>query len=443
MNPGLFSVKDSLANKISYYHLMLLMASLPFDRFYSHLILGSFALHTLIHLKKDDIKAAFKWRTLALQSVFFITVLATVYSLNKPAGLGEWGKQIVILLFPVFFCLNPLNLQKYKSNLLLSFALVCTATIIYLYADAFVTIRHYGLPLKSIFSGAFTNHNFSEPIAMHATFFSMQVVVVLVYILSVLVKEPFTYKKLAFVFCGLILTGGLIQLCSKSVFVALMIIINLAVPYFLLQKGKRLKYMVVSFSLSLLMVAGVLYSGTLRERFVSELKLDMSKASADETNDGRLARWKVVATLIAQKPIAGYGSGTEVALLQDEFFNHKLYNSYLNRLNAHNQYLSLLLKSGIIGLLIYLATLAFGFNIALKKKDLLFFTFMILVTVVGLSENLLDVDKGIFFYAFFFSFFFFSNDGHGEDSAQPFATPLQNNLQAAVSEDAVVLLGAN
>jgi O-antigen ligase len=443
MNPGLFSVKDSLANKISYYHLMLLMASLPFDRFYSHLILGSYALHTLIHLKKDDIKKVFKWRTLILQSVFFITVLATIYSLNKPVGLGEWGKQVVILLFPVFFCLNPLNLGKYKSNLLLSFALVCTATIIYLYADVFATIKHYGLPLKNIFSGAFTNHNFSEPIAMHATFFSMQVVVALVYILSVLIKEQSTYKKLVYLFCGLVLTSGLIQLCSKSVFVALMIIINLAVPYFLLQKGKRLKYMAVSFSLSLLMVAGVLSSGTFRERFVNELKLDITKASKDETNDGRLTRWKVVTQLIAQKPIAGYGSGTEIGLLQYEFFSHKLYNSYLNRLNSHNQYLSLLLKSGIIGLLIYLATLAFGFNIALKKKDLLLFTFMILVTIVCLSENLLDVDKGICFYAFFFSFFIFSDERSVEDSSQPFVTPLQHNNHATVSKSSAVLLDAN
>jgi O-antigen ligase len=443
MNPGLFSVKDSLANKISYYHLMLLLASLPFDRFYSHLILGSFAIHTLIHLKKDGVKAVLKWRTLALQSVFFITVLATVYSLNKPAGLDEWGKQIVILLFPVFFCLNPLNLGKYKSNLLLSFALVCTATVFYLYADAFATIKHYGLPLKSIFSGAFTNHNFSEPIAMHATFFSMQVMVALVYILSVLIKEPSTYKKLAYLFCGLILTGGLIQLCSKSVFVALMIIINLVVPYFLLQIGKRLKYMAVSFSLSLLIVAGVLYSGTFRERFVSELKLDMTKASAGETNDGRLARWNVVAGLITQKPIAGYGSGTEIGLLQNEFFNHKLYNSYLNRLNAHNQYLSFLLKSGIIGLLIYLATLAFGFGIALKKKDLLFFTFMILVAIVCLSENLLDVDKGICFYALFFSFFIFADERAVKDSPSSFVTPLQHNNYADVSENAAVLLEAN
>jgi O-antigen ligase len=142
----------------------------------------------------------------------------------------------------------------------------------------------------------------------------------------------------------------------------------------------------------------------------------MAKASDTEVFDGRFARWNVVTELIKKKPITGYGSGSETALLQDGFFNHKLYNSYLNRLNSHNQYLSFLLKTGVGGLLIYLGTLAFGFSVALKKKDLLFFAFMMLVAIVSLSENLLDVDKGIFFYAFFFSFFFFSVQS-GADNA--------------------------
>jgi len=90
------------------------------------------------------------------------------------------------------------------------------------------------------------------------------------------------------------------------------------------------------------------------------------------------------------------------------FFSHKLYNSFLNKLNSHNQYLSLWLNSGILGCLIYVATLLSGFNRAVKKKDLLFFTFILLIIIVSLSENVLDVDKGVFFYAFFYSFFSFS-----------------------------------
>jgi len=407
---GLFQIKDSLTNKISYYHLMLLMASLPFDRFYSHLILISYGIHTLIHLKPSVVKPLFKWRTIILQSVFFITVLSTFYSINPHEGFNDWGKQIPIFLFPIFFCLNPLDIKKYRPQLLLSFALICTGTVIYLYADALITIRHYQLPVSAILSGAFINHNFAEPIDMHATFFSMQLVIALIYMISILIKEKNRYTRVFYLLCSIVLTAGLVQLSSKSVLVVLLIVINIAVPYFIFKSSKRWKYVLISASSSVVLISGILYSGAFRERFLNEFQIDISKATINETSDGRLARWQVVTELINKKPITGYGTGSEMELLQDAFYKHKLYNSYLSKLNAHNEYLSVLLNSGIIGFLIYVATLIWGINIAFKQKDLFFFTFILLMAIVSLSENVLDVDKGIFFYAFFFAFFSFSNE---------------------------------
>ena len=389
---------------------MLLMASLPFDRFYSHLILISYGIHTLIHLKPSVVKPLFKWRTIILQSVFFITVLSTFYSINPHEGFNDWGKQIPIFLFPIFFCLNPLDIKKYRPQLLLSFALICTGTVIYLYADALITIRHYQLPVSAILSGAFINHNFAEPIDMHATFFSMQLVIALIYMISILIKEKNRYTRVFYLLCSIVLTAGLVQLSSKSVLVVLLIVINIAVPYFIFKSSKRWKYVLLSASLSIVLISGILYSGAFRERFLNEFQIDISKATINETSDGRLARWQVVTELINKKPITGYGTGCEMELLQDAFYKHKLYNSYLSKLNAHNEYLSVLLNSGIIGFLIYVATLIWGINIAFKQKDLLFFTFILLMAIVSLSENVLDVDKGIFFYAFFFAFFSFSNE---------------------------------
>lgn len=407
---GLFRIEDSLANKISFYHIMLLMASLPFDMFYSHLILISFALHTLIHLNKKNIKPVFTLRTLALQSVFFVTLVCIIYTTDTNQAFTELGRRSIIFLIPILFCLNPLDIKKYRPQLLLWFALVCTLAIIYLYIDAFITIRHYHLPFSVLFSKFFANHNFSEPINMHATFFSMQVAISLVYLLSVLLKEKVLYNKLFYLACCIVLTAGLIQLSSKSVCITLFVIINIAVPYFLLKGVMRRKFILVTASLSVLLIAGILLSGTFRERYITELTTDLSPAKANQVLDSRLTRWKVVVDLIEKKPLTGYGTGTEVALLHDSFFNNKLYNSFLHNLNAHNQYLSFLLKSGIIGLLIYIATLAFGFRIAFQQKDLLFIAFMAIITTVSFSENFLDVDKGIFFYAFFFPFFIFSDE---------------------------------
>ena len=407
---ALFHLNDSPANKVGYYHLIALLASLPFDMFYSHVILISLAFHTIIHFKKDKVNPVFRLRTLALQSVFLVTVLATIYTINRQEAFNEWGKQITILIFPLLFCFNPINLKKYRSQLLLWFAVVCTAAIIYLYADAFVVIAHYKLPVLTIFSSYFTNHNFADPIGMHATFFSMQVLLALVYLLSVLIKEKVFYRKLIYLACSAILMLGLIQLCSKSISVALLLALNLGLPWFLLQGAKRWKFMIASVSLSVLVIAGIFSSEVFRSRYIDELKNDFSKSSLVETSDTRLERWDVSIGLIKKSPVIGYGSGSEISLLQNNFFERKLFDSYLKKLNTHSQYLSFLLKSGVIGLLIYLLTLVFGFTRSVREKDFVFFTFMMLIAIVSVSENLLDVDKGIFFYAFFFSFFVFSSE---------------------------------
>jgi len=409
----LFPARDSLVNKISYYHLLLFLACLPFDRFYSHIILISFIIHTLIHFNRQQVKPVFTLSVLVLQSVFFVTVFSTFYAVNKSAGYSEWGKQITVLLFPLVFCLSSFDLKKYRPSLLLGFSLVCAATIAYLYFDAIHIIRHYKLPFSTIFSTAFVNHNFSEPINIHATFLSMQVVIALVYLLSVLIKEKSLNYKVLYITCIFFLFAGVIQLCSKSVFICLFLAINLVIPFFLLDGHKRRNFMIVTASVSIILIAGIFKSGTFRERYISDLKSDLTESTIGESSESRLARWQVTGELISIHPITGYGAGSEVGLLQKAFYERKYYSSFLHQLNAHNQYLSFLLKSGIIGLLIYIATLIAGFRMAIKRKDPLFFTFMLLIAIVSASENILDVDKGIIFYAFFFSFFTFSSQMRG------------------------------
>lgn len=407
----LFLIRDSLANKISYYHLMLLLLSLPFDRFYSHLILASLAIHTIIQFRGDSAKLLFTWRTAILQSVFWITLIGTLYTINFQQSLSEWELDLPILLMPLIFCFNSLDLKKYRHNLLAVFSLGCTATILYLYFDALVTIRHYHLPWSSILSPAFTNHNFSEPIDMHATFLSLQIAIALIYMLSRLVSEQLNRSAtLLCLFCSLVLTAGIIQLSSKSIFAALFLVINFAIPWFLLHRKRRLWYLLISGGLSCVLLLGIFNSRALHDRFLVELKEDLSPSFAGQTVEPRLERWKISVNLIQKAPIVGHGTGSEIQLLQEQYFAKKFYSSYLHRLNSHNQYLSFLVKTGIWGLGIYIIVLVYCFKRSIKKRDLVFFSFMILITVVSLSENILDADKGVMFYGVFMSYFVFVSE---------------------------------
>jgi O-antigen ligase len=434
----LFLIRDNLANKITFYHLAVFLVSLPFYRFYSHLVLISFAIHTLIHFNKLALKPLFTRRTLVLQSVFFVTAISTIYAANKTLAFNEWGLEITILLMPLFFCINPLDLKKYCPQLLTIFSLGCAATIIYLYLNAIITLRFYNMPLSMLFSPAFTNHNFAQPIDMHATFFSLQIGLALVFIIAALIKERRLVDRVFYSLVGLILLAGIIQLSSKSVFAALFLTVNIALPLFLLQGAGRVRFIAIA-GLSTMIIAGLLFSSrTFRDRYLTQLNEDFSSLKTNQRVEPRILRWGLTIELIEKSPVIGYGAGSEIPLLQDKYFAKKYYTSYLHRLNAHNEYMSFLIKSGIWGLAVYTLTLIYGFRIAIRKKDILFFAFMILLSVVSLSENILDVDKGVMFYSFFFPFFIFISE-QKEKLAIPFERH-KNLRKAATNRIAVTSL---
>jgi len=401
----LFLISDSLENRISFYHLALLLVSLPFDMFYSHIILGSFAVHTFIHLKKERLKNIFTWQTLVLQSVFFVTVFSTIYATNKQAAFTQWGLHITILILPVLFSLTNFDLKRYLPKLLTLFALACSVTVVYLFASAFTTIKHYGLPLKTLFSSLFVNHNFSEPINIHATFFSMQLVIALVWFFMLMKDASSNKQRLLYAICSLVIMGGLLQLCSKSILFIVFLLINIGVPVYLLKSKQRVRYIAASVLISAVLIAGIFQLKTFRQHYYTLLKQDFTNIHQTTTADSRLSRWQVSTERIGQRPLTGYGAGSELPLLHEAFFKAKLYNSFINNLNSHCQHLSFWLKSGLWGLAVYLFTLGYGIRLALKHRSMLLMGFMVTIVIVSLSENLLDVDKGVIFYSLFLVLF--------------------------------------
>ena len=397
-----FYIKDSIENRISYYHLLFFLVALPFDRLYSTLILISFILHSAIYFDLKRIGKVDKV-TFIPQLVFFVTMISAIYSPSSSKSLAVLGNQMAILIFPLLFTLTTLDLAKYRSWLMEGLTMSCTLTIVYLYFDAFHTIFYYKLPVWKLFSLAFVNQNFSEPLDMHPTYLSMLIVLSIVYSLSKIMQK--SGKNVYYLGSCFILFAGLIQLGSKSALLSLMIIIIFGVPWFLINKKYRLRFLLYSLFVSVLLISGIFSLQGFRNRFIVTLQNDLTNSKGAVSMNGRLDRWKVAADLIKKSPFLGTGSGSEIPLLRESYFERKMYGPYIFSLNAHNQYLSFLITSGIVGLLIYLGTLGWGLRHSIRNKDVLLFSFIVLTIIVSFSEDLLDVNKGIFFYAFFYSFF--------------------------------------
>jgi O-antigen ligase len=403
----LFIIQDNLENKITYVHLLGFLCTLPFNRLYSELFLISLFLHTLISLTRKKI-SWIRWKeTLLMQSVYILTIIGTIYTMHRSIAFGLWEKQLAILLFPLIFFLNTIDLKKYTKPLLYAFALVNILVILYLYYDAFSIILYYNMEWNAILSGLFLNHKFSSPIDIHATYLSLYCALSLVTVLSFFLTNKRTNKeKLLATAALIILTLGLLQLGSRAVLVGLMAVIIFIIPYFIQNSRARKTFTLLALGTTLLIAAGIYVSDGLNYRYIKSLKNDLSIENVAYTlSDPRAERWELAWDLVQKKPLAGYGTGDEVPLLKEKYFEHRFYDSYLHELNAHNQYLSFLIKGGVIALAVFLFTLYYFFRLAIKTRNLFFASFLLLFMVVGFSENILNVNKGIFLYAFFLSFY--------------------------------------
>jgi hypothetical protein len=118
----------------------------------------------------------------------------------------------------------------------------------------------------------------------------------------------------------------------------------------------------------------------------------------------RLEFWKTGLLILKQNWIIGVGTGD----VQDEFnLQYQRSGSQLKIewwKRAHNQFLTITITFGFIGLIIFLVYL-FAPAINLKNKHDLFIVFMIISLVSMLNEDTLETQAGVTFFGFFYSFF--------------------------------------
>jgi O-antigen ligase len=400
-------INDNTENKLSYYLLLVFLVSMPFDRLYSELALICFLLHTVIHLRKSSLRS-FAFRQVYFPAVIYLlTCIGTLYTSYRREAFGEWERQLAILLFPLLFALSSFDLYKYRILLLKGLAFSCVFTILYLYLHAIQVIRYNHLPLTDIFTTSFINHNFSEPIDLHATYFSLYIALSVSVLVCLLWYSTTTRERVLYFIGALILIAGLVQLSSRAVLIALLLNSTFVLPYCLLEGRRRITYMVIACCASVLLVLVLTRSDAFRNRYTVELKNDLTQASINlNILEPRMVRWGCAWELIRESPVIGHGTGSEIPLLKEKYYAHHYYNSYINELNAHNQFLSFWIKTGIIGLLIFLVILCVGFMDAFRQRDAIYASFMVIVSVVCFSENLLDGNKGIFFFAFGYPLFY-------------------------------------
>jgi O-antigen ligase len=352
--------------------------------------------------------------------VYLVALVSTLYSANRHESYAILERQMSLMIIPVVLgCSLTLSRGKVKAVLwtfTCSILFVCIYLLEIFYKEY---LKSRGTMNFQEFLNLQIHHQFSSALNMHATYLSMYVCFALVIAVFFLFHEK---KYLNFLMVPIIpiFIVCLIILSSRIIIIPLVIILLLIMPFFL----RRLSLLLYSILLVLTVSVSFTYVSNFKafkERFktdtLRELNIKQDTNStfsfrSAQTNDAtRAERWKCAVELIKEKPLVGYGTGEEKAKLNEKYVKYGLTNSVLNNFDAHNQYLAFMIKSGVIGLMAYLTLLFTGFIMAVRNRNYFHICFLIIILITSLTENILESNKGILFFAFFNTFLILAGRG--------------------------------
>jgi hypothetical protein len=139
-------------------------------------------------------------------------------------------------------------------------------------------------------------------------------------------------------------------------------------------------------------------------------ELELYKTSGDPNGHSitqRFEFWKAALGIIKENMLLGVGTGDIKNAFELEYdkMNSPLHKEW--RLRSHNQYLSITVAFGVLGLIWFLITLIYPMLLLNKTYDYLYVTFFFIAIVSFFTEDTLETQAGVTFFAFFNSFFLF------------------------------------
>jgi O-antigen ligase len=143
----------------------------------------------------------------------------------------------------------------------------------------------------------------------------------------------------------------------------------------------------------------------LRYRFSESASLPSQPAYWNALNM-RLAIWKCNWDIIKDHPLIGIGAGSHKVAANSCLEQYDFYKLYSGALNPHSQYMEYQLIGGAPLIIAWLFSLGLSFKRAFERKDRVHFGLLALFVMVCLTESLLGVYRGIFFFSFFNSIFY-------------------------------------
>jgi O-antigen ligase len=198
----------------------------------------------------------------------------------------------------------------------------------------------------------------------------------------------------------IIILLGFFFLARKGVILSFFII---AVVYIIKNRNKK-ELLLLFFTISILFTFSA-FIPAIQKRYLELINLNKHLNDDQSSSSMRYILWKNALELSEESPVFGFSIGD----VQDVFCE-KLKNegySYLakHNTNTHNQYIQILLSSGLLGLLLFFLSVLFFIKMLLYRRDYLGLSILTLFLFCFLFESVLYRQNGIILFSLFISSF--------------------------------------
>lgn len=390
-------------------------------------------------IAKEKVKWKFKKSILWFSLPFLFLIISLSYTSNVREGFSEIEKMLSFFVIPLIFYLNQNFFNdKRIEKLVLVFVLAVLVFFVYQSSQVLINIDFLmgDLSPQEIKSNGFKSiedigHNIKNRIKLrrfrnflidisnsHTTYQGLWIVFC-VFVLGKSIVEDKNKKRFTvvfYVFLILFLLLWIFLISARAPLGAFLISILILAFFFkkrLPLKHKRIIQIGFTAFLTVALLTKNPISFRINELLSSGFKTLSSNSKKEEFNSSNVRNgiYFCDAKLIGENYLLGLGIGDVQAQLNKCYqkeFNSKVYQ--WKDYNSHNQYAFFWLSSGVFGLLSFLILLFLLLKDALKKRSAIFMHFILIFSIVFLTENVLVRSDGLLLFSLISGLFYFNDN---------------------------------
>ncbi len=310
-----------------------------------------------------------------------------------------------MLLFPMVLFYPGCKIEGNVKLILRVFGISVFLYLLYCFCNALHNSLVYkdGKWIFNAYHELYTYENFFMGARLssivHPSYLSMYVLLsALISLESVFDLNLSHSKRYLWLFSALVFIIVIYLLSSRAGVMAGFIVLSL---YFVLKFYRRVSKSLIVIVLVIAGLGSVVMLKTNDRIKYSIEELSSSGVTGTFSKDTRYLIWKSAFGVIGSNLILGVGTGDASEELKKEFKKRGYVDGYYDNLNAHNQFLEILLENGIVGILIFLSLISYMVYSAISERNLLLGLFIIMMVVFFTFETVLNRLAGITFFPVF------------------------------------------